>query len=78
MSARLPNKTALITGSSQGLGRAIALSFAHQDAHLVVCADLDLGRKPRISFPDKASEELSNKQNREAGANQYATTDNEK
>ncbi|KAL9607642.1 MAG: hypothetical protein Q9167_007465 [Letrouitia subvulpina] len=59
MSTRLHNKTALVTGSSQGLGRAIALSFAHHGAHLVVCADLDPDRKSRISLPAKPSEELS-------------------
>lgn len=75
MSTRLQNKTALVTGSSQGLGRAIALSFAHHGAYLVVCADLEPGRKPHITLPDKASEELSNRHNNEVSATQRTTTD---
>lgn len=37
---RLQNKVAIITGSSSGLGRAIALAYTSQGAKLVVCADL--------------------------------------
>lgn len=37
---RLANKVALVTGSSTGIGRAIALQFAAEHARLVVCADL--------------------------------------
>ncbi|KAE8377560.1 hypothetical protein BDV26DRAFT_304852 [Aspergillus bertholletiae] len=37
--ARLLDKVALITGSSSGMGRAIALRYANEGAH-VVCADL--------------------------------------
>lgn len=36
---RLTNKVALITGSSSGIGRAIALRYAAEGAK-VVCADL--------------------------------------
>lgn len=37
---RLSSKVVVITGSSSGLGRAIALAFAAEDAKLIVCADL--------------------------------------
>ncbi|CAF9937101.1 hypothetical protein IMSHALPRED_011023 [Imshaugia aleurites] len=37
---RLKDKVCIVTGSSSGLGRAVALAFAAQGTHLVVCADL--------------------------------------
>ena len=37
----------MVTGSSSGIGRSIALAFAAQGTKLVVCADLQPG--PRIS-----------------------------
>ncbi|OJD19840.1 hypothetical protein AJ78_00199 [Emergomyces pasteurianus Ep9510] len=40
MSARLQDKVALITGSSNGIGRAIALSYAAEGAY-IVCSDID-------------------------------------
>lgn len=36
---RLTSKVCIITGSSSGLGRAIALNYADEGAH-IVCADL--------------------------------------
>ena len=40
ISDSLLNKTAIVTGSSSGLGRAIALLFAAQGTRRVICADL--------------------------------------
>lgn len=39
MPGRLHNKVAVITGSSSGIGRATALAFASEGAH-IVCSDL--------------------------------------
>jgi 3-oxoacyl-[acyl-carrier protein] reductase len=36
VSVRLAHKTAVVTGSSRGIGRAIALAFAAEGAHLLV------------------------------------------
>lgn len=35
---RLKDKVTIITGSSRGIGKAIALGFANQGAHIVVAA----------------------------------------
>ncbi|KAL8936337.1 MAG: hypothetical protein Q9216_004985 [Gyalolechia sp. 2 TL-2023] len=45
MNSSLHDKVVLVTGSSNGLGRATALRFAQAGAHLVVCADLVPSRK---------------------------------
>lgn len=37
---RVQDKVCIVTGSSSGLGRAMALAFASQGARLIVCADL--------------------------------------
>ena len=39
MSPRLFDKIAIVTGSSQGIGRAIALAF-HREGAKVICADI--------------------------------------
>lgn len=45
---RLNEKVCIITGSSSGLGRAVALAFAAQGTRLIVCADLE--SKPKSDF----------------------------
>ena len=40
MASRLSNKVVVVTGSSSGIGRSIAIAFANQGAKLVVCADI--------------------------------------
>lgn len=51
MGSRLSQKVAIVTGSSSGLGRAIALAYAHEGA-AVVCADLN--REARSEIPEEA------------------------
>ena len=40
MTTAIEDRTAIVTGSSSGVGRAIALLFASQGARLIVCADI--------------------------------------
>ncbi|QBD77629.1 SDR family oxidoreductase [Ktedonosporobacter rubrisoli] len=48
MDLHLQGKVALITGGSKGIGRQVALTFAQEGAHVVLCArtpaDLELAR----------------------------------
>ena len=46
-SGQLSHKVAIVTGSSSGVGRAIALAFSQQGA-CVVCADLRPDARPEI------------------------------
>ena len=48
MSGRLQNKIAIITGSSSGIGRAIALAFASEGA-TIVCSDLREEARPELA-----------------------------
>ena len=50
--ACLSGKVALITGSSSGVGRAIALAFAAQDTKFLVCADIQ--PHGRAEIPEEA------------------------
>ena len=45
-SQRLDGKVAIVTGSSSGIGRAIALEYAREGA-ILACADLQASAKPR-------------------------------
>lgn len=51
MAGRLTNKIAVITGSSSGIGRAIALAFAKEGA-IPVCSDLHEGFRPELRTDD--------------------------
>lgn len=46
-SQRLSNKVAIVTGSSSGIGRAIALAYAREGA-CVVCADLSPSARSQV------------------------------
>jgi NAD(P)-dependent dehydrogenase (short-subunit alcohol dehydrogenase family) len=47
MSGRLQGKVAIITGSSSGLGRAIALAY-HREGASIICADLKRGARSAV------------------------------
>lgn len=63
---RLLNKICVITGSSSGLGRAIALAYAREGAH-VVCSDLSpIARAQVSSERDVNTHELVRQQAQES------------
>ena len=53
-SRRLADKVAIVTGSSSGLGRAIALQLAFEGCKLIVCADLNKEARPEV--PEEGEE----------------------
>ena len=63
-SKRLPNKVALITGGSNGIGRATCLRFAEEDASVVI-ADLD----------EPAGSQLAEQLQRQGGRALFVRTD---
>ena len=46
---RLEDKVAIVTGASRGIGKAVALEFAHQGAHLVVVAVTDAAAAQEVT-----------------------------
>jgi NAD(P)-dependent dehydrogenase (short-subunit alcohol dehydrogenase family) len=62
MPGRLQNKIAVITGSSSGIGRAIALAFASEGAN-IVCSDIrpDFRTEyPSDTLPGTTEQEVTN------------------
>ncbi|GAM42260.1 short-chain dehydrogenase [Talaromyces pinophilus] len=55
---RLHNKVAVITGSSSGLGRAIAVAFASHGTKLIICADLQPEARRGSEGEDIATHEV--------------------
>ena len=51
---RLSNKVAIVTGSSSGIGRAIALAYFREGAK-VVCADIKPSARPEIDHETSAT-----------------------
>lgn len=52
---RLADKVAIVTGSSSGMGRAIALHLASEGCKLVVCADLKEEARPEVTEEGKTA-----------------------
>lgn len=53
-SGRLQGKVSIVTGSSSGVGRAIALAYCKEGAH-VVCVDLNPGARDLIQSETSAN-----------------------
>jgi NAD(P)-dependent dehydrogenase (short-subunit alcohol dehydrogenase family) len=60
MSKRLLNRIALITGSSSGLGRAIALAFATEGA-VIFCVDLYPSSRNAINASTGKADDIHNR-----------------
>jgi NAD(P)-dependent dehydrogenase (short-subunit alcohol dehydrogenase family) len=71
-SQRLHNKTSVITGSSSGLGRAIALRYSREGSN-VVCADLKPTARPEV--PEEAEIETHELIKKEGGRAIFVRTD---
>ena len=57
----LSNKTAIVCGSTRGIGRAIALQFAASGANVILNAELPVELIHQLSFNFNLYEELKNK-----------------
>ena len=71
-SQRLQYKTSIITGSSSGLGRAIALRYSREGSN-VVCADLKPTARPEV--PEEAEIETHELIKKEGGRAIFVRTD---
>jgi NAD(P)-dependent dehydrogenase (short-subunit alcohol dehydrogenase family) len=72
MAGRLTGKVAIVTGSSSGIGRAIALQYAREGAK-VVCADLRRGA--RVGMPEETEHCTDEKIQKEGGDAIFVETD---
>ncbi len=46
---RLEDKVAIVTGASRGIGKAVALEFVRQGAHVVVVAVSDVAAAQEVT-----------------------------
>ena len=59
---RLHGKVCVVTGSSSGIGRAIALAYAREDGH-IVCADLQPQARAGVSAEEMVNTDELIRQN---------------